>query len=414
MRFLLFPFGSHGDVHPFVGLGRKLTERGHAVTLYVNGHFEGLVRAAGLGYVEIGPAEEYRKALANPDLWHPRRGFKAVAGHPLMATAIRDQYRHAVEGTANGDAVVVGATMSFGVRVARETHRFPLATVHLQPAVLRSVIEPPTLPGVTPFRSRLGWRFLWWLADTVFLDPVLRPSLGAFRRELGLPRTGRYLGDWMHSPELILGLFPRWYADAPDWPARLECVGFPLYDEADVTPLPPGLEEFLAAGDAPVVFTPGSGMVQGGDFFAAATDACARLGRRGVLLTRFAEQVPASLPASVRHFAYAPFSRLLPRAAALVHHGGIGTTAQALRAGVPQLVMPLSHDQPDNATRVARLGVGRSLTPARFHGPAAAAALGELLAAPAVTAACRTVAERFAGSDALAAACDRLEALGRG
>src|SRR5205085_2067897 len=107
-----------------------------------------------------------------------------------------------------------------------------------------------------------------------------------------------------------------------------------------------------------------------------------------------AAHVPASLPATVRHFAYVPFSQVFPRAAAVVHHGGIGTTAQALAAGIPQVIMPMGYDQPDNAERLVRLGVGAPLPPRRFTGARLAALLGKLLG-PDVRERCRALAERL-------------------
>jgi UDP:flavonoid glycosyltransferase YjiC (YdhE family) len=153
--------------------------------------------------------------------------------------------------------------------------------------------------------------------------------------------------------------------------------------------------------------------VQAASFFTAAVEACRRLGRRGLLLTKFADQVPSELPADVRHFEYVPFSRVLPRVAAIVHHGGIGTTAQGLRAGIPQLIMPLSHDQPDNAARLARLGVGDQLAPASFRGDRVAEKLSRLLDSPAVRTNCAQVAARFDGIDPLAEACAVVERFGQ-
>src|SRR5205823_5729755 len=138
---------------------------------------------------------------------------------------------------------------------------------------------------------------------------------------------------------------------------------------------------------------------------------CLRLRRRGLLLTRFPEQVPEGLPETICHVAYAPFSQVLPKAAALVHHGGIGTTAQALAAGIPQLVMPMAHDQPDNAARLERLGVGRTLYPKAYRGPAVAQRLGELLASEQVARCCREVAGRFEDIDPLGDACRLIEEL---
>jgi UDP:flavonoid glycosyltransferase YjiC (YdhE family) len=185
-----------------------------------------------------------------------------------------------------------------------------------------------------------------------------------------------------------------------------------MWDERGVTALPPGLDEFLAGGEPPIAFTPGSAMLFGQSFFAAAADACRRLGRRGLLLTRFAEQIPTDLPPGVIHVPFAPFSQLLPRCAALVHHGGIGTTSQGLAAGVPQLVMPMSHDQPDNAERVKRLGVGDWLSVSAFRGAAVARKLRALIGSADVMARCREVAGRFAGANPIERTCELIEELG--
>jgi UDP:flavonoid glycosyltransferase YjiC (YdhE family) len=129
------------------------------------------------------------------------------------------------------------------------------------------------------------------------------------------------------------------------------------------------------------------------------------------LVTAFPEQVPASLPKAVRHVRYAPFGRLLPRAAALVHHGGIGTAVQAMAAAVPQLVVPVGYDQPDNAARLVRLGVARTLLPRQFRADAATRDLGWLLSSPTVAESCATVARRFVDDRAREAACDVIEAM---
>jgi UDP:flavonoid glycosyltransferase YjiC (YdhE family) len=212
----------------------------------------------------------------------------------------------------------------------------------------------------------------------------------------------------------VLCPFPPWFAPAQaDWPENLVQTDFPLWDEGSDAAFAPEVEAWLAEGEPPVVFTPGSANIFGRPFFQAAVDACQRLGRRGVLLTRFAEQLPQRLPGGVKHFAYIPFRRLLPRAAALVHHGGIGSTAQALAAGVPQLIMPLAHDQFDNAARVRRLGAGDWLPSSRFRGPAVASKLGGLIGSQAVQAACRGISEKYSGRDGIAATADAIETFGR-
>ena len=168
------------------------------------------------------------------------------------------------------------------------------------------------------------------------------------------------------------------------------------------------LERFLVEGEPPVVITPGTAHRRASAFFEAAADASRRLGRRALLVTSHVEQIPAALPPGVLHVRFAPFGRLLPRCAAVVHHGGIGTCSRGLQAGIPQLAMPMAFDQPDNAARLSRLGVGASLSPQRFTGPRVAQALEELLGSRAVIDACRAWREKSAGDGAERAA-DLLE-----
>jgi UDP:flavonoid glycosyltransferase YjiC (YdhE family) len=255
-----------------------------------------------------------------------------------------------------------------------------------------------------------GRRLLWRFSNTFMVDPLLAPPINKARATLGLSRV-RDIATWWHSPQSILGLFPDWFAPVmPDWPPNVTLAGFPLFDESNDEPLAPEVAAFLDAGPPPIVFTAGSAMRHGGEFFTAAVEACERLGRRGALLARFDGQIPTNLPASVRHFAYVPFSQILPRSAALVHHGGIGTTAQGLAAGIPQLVVPMAHDQPDNAERLKRLGVGGSLVPKRFNGRNAAEALGRLLGDPQVVAGANALAARVDRGAALAKSCEVIEA----
>jgi rhamnosyltransferase subunit B len=397
MHVLLVPFGSHGDVHPFVGLAQALRARGHRVTFLINEYFGPLVRRLGFELVPLGEAGLFEGAMRDPDLWHPRRAFAVVAGMALEHARLA--LPRIGELYVPGETVAVGGSMAFAVRLAQETLGIPAATVHLQPGVLHSNHETPAYPG---FETPRWWPV--WLKrsffDLVFaraVDPGVAPGLNALRAELGLPPVRDVMRTWIHSPQRVLGFFPSWFAPPqPDWPPLVKLVGFPLYDERDVTPLPEDLDAFLAAGAPPIAFTPGSANLQGRSFFEAAIGACTRLGRRGLLLTRFPEQLPRALPEGIRHVAFAPFGLLLPRVAALVHHGGVGTAAQGMAAGIPQLVMPLGHDQYDNAARMRRLGVGRALLPARFRGPAVAAALRALLGSPTVADRCRAVAARFA------------------
>ncbi|MEJ2246837.1 MAG: glycosyltransferase, partial [Acidobacteriota bacterium] len=170
-----------------------------------------------------------------------------------------------------------------------------------------------------------------------------------------------------------------------------------------------GLEEFLEAGDPPVVFTAGSAHAFSAEFFRVSVEACLECGWRGILLTQFPDQLPVELPKNIRTFNYVPFSFLLPRAAALVHHGGIGTTAQAFAAGVPQLVVPFAHDQPDNGVRVRRLGVGDFLLPRRYKTVDLIKKLKRLLQSTAMRENCSRYSRDLVTSTPLETTCDLIE-----
>jgi rhamnosyltransferase subunit B len=187
------------------------------------------------------------------------------------------------------------------------------------------------------------------------------------------------MARWMHSPQGVLGLFPDWFASPQnDWPPRVTLTGFPLFDDADFRNVDEELENFLVEGPAPIVFTPGSTLVDGLSYYTAATAALNALDHRGIFLASQGTALPR-LTSNILVRSYVPLSKLLPRARAIVHHGGIGTASQAFAAGIPQLITPFAHDQFDNAARVQSLGCGVQLR-SRASGPAMLKILKQLLA----------------------------------
>ncbi len=410
MKVLLTPMGTHGDVHPFVGLGMELARRGHDVTVITCPVFQGLVERAGLPFVPIGTVEQFEEVLNNPLIWHPREGFKILLKY--LVIGMRPLYDLIAQHHVPGETVVVHSPLGVGARIAHDKLGVPLVTVHLAPSSLRTVIEPPALPGVwlPRWAPQFVTRLVFWSGDRFVIRPIVDAPLNQFRAELGLPPVARPLASWWNSPQCILGLFPDWFGPPlADWPAQTRLCTFPLFDERGLVELPADLEAFLQAGAPPVIFTPGSGMAHGHAFFQAALEACEQLSCRGILLTMHQAHLPAKLPDHVRHFTYIPFSQVFPRAAAVVHHGGIGTTAQGLAAGVPQLIMPMGYDQPDNARRLERLGVGASLPVHRFTGANLTAVLRRLLQ-PEVRVRCKEVAERLTDRRPFEEMCGIIEA----
>ena len=412
MKFLMSALGSAGDVHPFIAIGEALCARGHAVRILASPPFEQRIRDAGLAFAPLGTADDYERVLQRPELWQPRGGARLILDELLQRLpegyAATDRYAQ------EPGTVLVGSTLSWGVRLSQERRGLPAATVHLSPLCLQSAMQPAILPGVGDLSWMPAWalRALQGAGERWVLDRWIGPRLNAFRATLGLAPVRRIWSRWMHSPDLVIGAWPSWFAPPQaDWPPATIVSGFPLFGQQGIG-LAPSLTAFLAAGPAPIGITPGSAMAHGEGFFARALAACEATGQRALLVTPYRAQLPAALPAWAQVVDYAPFGALLPRLSALIHHGGIGTSAQALAAGVPQLVVPFAHDQFDNAARLQRLAVSRTLRLADRHATwvaALEAAHGE----PAKIAA-RAMRDRMNGGGSTAdAIASRLERLGR-
>jgi rhamnosyltransferase subunit B len=387
MHALLVTTGSAGNMLPFIGLGEALRARGHHVTLIASGAGTETARQVGLEVVELD-APQARPALPALDAATVRKpGFLRTLG-PHAVRHMRRVYQLVAERQVENETVIVAQAWLFGARIAQEKLGLPLATVYLQPLLFGSVHDTPGLPCWAP-------RWIPRLINKVVEQSVdwgLAPAIDAFREELDLPPVSRPVLRWWRSPELVIGLFPEWYsAPQPDWPPQTVLGGFPFYD-APRTSDSPELEEFLAEGEPPLVFSQAWMIQDATHYFATSVEVAQRLGRRAVLLTAHPRQLPPSLPFGICHFGFVPLSTLLPRAAALVHHGGVGTIGQALAAGIPQLTVPMILDQLDNSRRLFRLGVSANVRESAYRPATIARLLGELLESPEIAARCRLYA----------------------
>ncbi len=396
-EILLLPAGSAGDVYPFIGLGMALKERDHPVTVVTNPYFESAARAAGLDFIPIGEVGAYRAAVSNPAMWKPVRGARtfmreAVVPYIEPVYELLRQYDPA-------STVVAAKASVFGARIAQEKLGLPLVTVLVNSIIFRSLHQTPVYTIQTRRISSLPAPFkqgFYRLIDSLVFDPVFAEATNAFRSKLGLAPVRRLYNEWVFSPQQIIGLYPDWFVPPqPDWPEHLATTGFVFYDGQTQTELPKGVSDFLADGDPPVVFTPGTSNPHSRSFFQTAMGVCRELGRRALLLTPYREQLPASLPAGMLHVDFVPLRTLLPRTAALVHVGGPGTLSRALAAGIPQLIVPLAFDHPDCAVRVKRLGVGDYLTPRRFRVRAARKKLHHLLHSETVRERCQALSKKI-------------------
>lgn len=363
MSILISCFGSAGDVYPFLAIGQALQARGETVTLLSSPWFAQRIEAAGLGFLPVGTRADYEQAVQDPLLWHPRKGLGVISQH--LARNLRAAYAQ-IEQHAQPDTLLVGSTLAWNSRLAQEKLGLRGATVHLAPACLFSAHDPAAWPKLAALRQLPPWLAgpLQRLIEASALDPMLRPGLNQLRRELGLPPVRHVLSQWTNSPDKVICAFPDWFA-APqrDWPAQSVCTDFPRWSAPAGTVLDPLLTRFLSAGQPVVGITPGSAMAHAAPLFERALAACDSLGLRALLITPYREQLPAKLPSFARHTPYVPFDLVLPHLSVMVHHGGIGTLAQCVAAGVPQLITPFAHDQFDNAARLATLGAGLSVSP---------------------------------------------------
>ena len=405
--------GSAGDVFPFLAIGRELKRRGHRVSLLTNANFRPWAEKAALEFTELGSEEEYRKAIENPYLFEASRAWQTLLKVAVLPT-IRPVYQFIREHFEPGSTVVVASRFALGARVAQDKLNVPTVSICLTPYALRSVHRSPNIPGLympkafPPFLKR----FLYGQLDRK-LDSVVAPELNSFRRTLGLPPVRRIFDQWIFSPDRVIGLFPTWYATPqPDWPAQLRLTGFPMFDGGEEA-LSSSTARFLEEGDPPVVFTPGTAVRHGDVFFRESVLACQAARVRGLLVTPYIDQIPKELPNNVVHVAREPFSDLFCRAAVVVHSGGIGTAAQALAAGIPQLVIPLAHDQFDNADRLNELGVALTIQRNAYRANRIEQALRQLMTSKDIQSQCQTASARLRGSTPVQEACKLIETLGR-
>lgn len=411
MNVLLCSLGSHGDVHPNLALGRELLQRGHAVTFATSSYYGDLIQRHGIAFVPIRPEAPVHDQAMMAGIMDARRGPETVIRQYVMP-AVRDTYQDLLVPAAWAD-LLVSHVLTYAVPVLAEKTGKPWASTVLSPMVFFSAHDVPVLaplPALAKLRV-LGPRFNTWLIRQMKrVSRSWSQPVAALRRDLSLPPGRDPLWEGQHSPHLVLAMFSSRFGPAqPDWPPNVHVTGFPFLDDAD-GPLDADLDRFVREGEPPLVFTLGSSAVRvAGSFYSTAVRVARKLGRRAVLVAGpAAPALTTQLPASMLAVEWASYPGLFARAALVVHQGGVGTTAQALRAGVPQLVVPFAHDQFDNAERVRRLGCGRVLRRGRFSEHSLARELEALLGDDAAKEAARREGAWVRGEGGAASAAEAL------
>ncbi|HWS88451.1 MAG TPA: glycosyltransferase [Pyrinomonadaceae bacterium] len=420
-RVVISTFGSFGDVHPYIAVALELKRRGHRPVIATSEIYREKTDALGLELHPVPPdlpgydrPAEVARMIS--EMIDPKKGPERVFTQ-FITPHLRGMYDALADATRGADMLLTHVLSLAGPPLVEKTG-IPWVSSVLAPISMFSNYDPPVFPQMPwlykvlklhPAVSRAAMR-----VGRLKLDRMAAP-LYKLRAELGLKRGGNPMLEGQHSPRMVLALFSTAIAKPqPDWPPQARVTGFCFYDRrdrpGDEERLDPSLLKFLDAGEPPVVFTLGSSAVYAaGNFYRHSVEAARAAGVRALLLTGEPWNRPAELPEGVAAFDYAPYGELLPRARAVVHQGGIGTTAQGLRAGIPALVVPFSHDQFDNGSRVARVGAGRTLPQAKYDAPRAAKELRALLADESYTTRASAVGEQIRSEDGAAAAADAIE-----
>ena len=415
-RIVLTPWGSFGDLHPFLALAIELKRRGHDPVIATCAAYREKVEGEGIGFAPMRP--DVGELQNRPDvvkrIFHPIRGSEYIIREMLMP--VLGESFEDVNAAAEGADLLISHSITFATPLVAELRGLPWLSVVLQPSVMFSEFDPPRLPqlrivqGRGPVFKKLFFSVMRFLSRRWF-QPYDR-----LRRQVGLPPSkGHPLFEGQFSPDGTIALFSKLFGQPqPDWPPRTTIAGFPFYDRFDASSreLSPELARFLDEGSEPIVFTLGSSAVfDPGTFFDVSAKAARRVGRRAVLLAGLEYSNRLRLKSDDRMLicAYEPHSLLFPRAAAIVHQGGIGTTAQALRSGKPMLVVAFSHDQPDNGARVEEMGVGLTMPKDRYSTATAIAALGTLLKDDRIRNKAAETGSQIRAEQAVKQACDVIE-----
>jgi UDP:flavonoid glycosyltransferase YjiC (YdhE family) len=375
-KIVLTTFGSYGDLNPYLAIGMALSRLGADVVIASSRVYRTAVERHGLAFAALRPEineaddEIFKKVL---DPW---RGAEYLT-RKLLLPVVGETYED-LDRACEGADLVVSHVLVYAGRVVAEHRKIPWMMPILQPMALFSAHEMPIIPpmNVLKYLRFLGPGFCARLIDLLFRTNVAwGEPVQDLRKRLGLGPSPNPIREGQFSPDGVLAMFPEAFAAAqPDWPKHTIRCGFPFLDEDFTgTPMNPALVEFVGKSEPPVVFTLGSAAVRVAPWLIeAAAVALKEQAFRAVILAgpSAAEVAQRHTSANTMVVASAPYHELFPRSRMIVHSGGIGTTAQALRSGRPQVVVPFAFDQFDNAERVARLGCGVELPMRKARHPA--------------------------------------------
>lgn len=385
MKVFLGTLGSMGDIFPFALIGRELKSRGHQVWLLSN-PFLADMDQLGLNFHAIFDDQmrgTFRQAYENES-----RDPEFLLLNYLTIPAIKPTMAFLAENATGGDVLLVSLNRVFGMTLASEKWRIPRIIMHhspdgLQNGLSRSVIETFEL---------------------------LRKPLNEARQQWSLPEKQTAPYQWLHENALHIGLFPKWFCNTePAWEEPVVFTGFPL--DQSVKPIDAELERFFDVPERPLLFVDGTFNPDPKSFVQQACKISTQINRPALIISSKAAAWQAERPPQVKSIPFAPYRTILSSCAAMIHHGGIGTTAEALAAGVPQLVVANAYDQLRHARLIEDLGVGLASSPSDFlNFDATLAQIESLLRSQKVADSCAHYASLLNPRTAVSDICDLIEA----
>ena len=422
MRIVLSNIGTYGDINPLIALALELKRRGHTPIMALPGVYQSRIAPIGLEFHAIRPDIDPTNNVLVEMVYDIKHGTEHGL-RDFLFPSLRQTYDDLLDAATNparADLLLLGE-LNYAGPIVAEITGIPWASYVLAPLSFFSAFDPPVLPPYpklakadkrVPGFGRVIKRVARFVSRK-WPEPIYE-----LRKELGLPRGENPLFDAKHSPYLVLALFSRVLGTKQkDWPPNTVITGFAFYDaDAGNAKLPANLEQFVANGEPPVVFTLGSAAVlAAGDFYEVSAKAAMELGKRAVLLigTDPRNRPREKMPESICIAEYAPYSKLFSSASVVVHQGGVGTTAQCMNAGRPMLIMPYSHDQPDNARRMKRLGVAKVIQKSDYTPRSVTRKVRAILDDPELAQKATAVAEELHTEDGVKTACNALERLYR-
>lgn len=362
-NIVIVSVGTRGDIDPFIVLGVGLLKRGYKVYCVSDPHYENLIESSGLIFINGTPQNNYTIFVNDPNSCNPKQCLRSVFKHLSYGT-MQTSYE-ALTQFDPATTIIIASRLMFGARLASEAMKFKLILIALQPVTINNLQTSLVSENLITHTKKWLQHKIRQLIYRCLLRPKMLAKINPVRNKLGLEQLNTDIFKWLFANEINLGLYPAWFDSSME--LSIKPIGFIHSQNRFDTKLPPEVMEFLAAGSPPLLATFGTGMKQCAQLLNTALLIARKLNRRIILLTSFTDQVPSLQANRELHLSYANLNQLLPHLTGVIHHGGIGTMALTLSHGLPQLIVPLLFDQPDNAQRLSQLGCAKTIAPDCFN-----------------------------------------------